>query len=99
MAPFALLLPFLLALLHIFTEEGFGEESRLQVWLHAFYAKIEPGVVWLIDKMLKSRLLSGTRVGRAILKAIAKMLWFLPHGVVIEHEAALRLIDSLPEDS
>ncbi|MEM4595508.1 MAG: hypothetical protein QXN29_04765, partial [Thermofilaceae archaeon] len=79
MAPFALLLPFLLALLHIFTEEGFGEESRLQVWLHAFYAKIEPGVVWLIDKMLKSRLLSGTRVGRAILKAIAKMLWFLPH--------------------
>gem|GEM_PF-449081 len=32
-------------------------------------------------------------------KALAKALWFLPHGVVVEHEAALKLIDSLPEDS
>lgn len=88
-----------LAALHIFRDEGFAEESRPQVWLHAFYAKIEPGVVWLIDKLLKNRLLSGTRPGRAILTAIAKALWFLPHGVVVEHEAALRLIDSLPEDS
>ena len=56
-------------------------------------------MVWLIDKMLKSKLLSGTRPGRALLRALAKALWFLPHGVVVEHEAALRLIDSLPEDS
>jgi Pyruvate/2-oxoacid:ferredoxin oxidoreductase delta subunit len=89
----------LLAAAHIFSDSGFGEESRFQLWLHAFYAKIEPGVVWLIDKMLKSKLLSGTRPGRAFLKALAKALWFLPHGVVVEHEAALRLIDSLPEDS
>lgn len=95
---FLLALP-LLALLHIFTDEGFGEESRLQIWLHAFYAKIEPGVVWLIDKLLNARVLRGTKVGRAFLKALAKMLWFLPHGVVVDHEAALRLIDSLPEDS
>lgn len=88
-----------LAALHIFTDSGFAEESRFQVWLHAFYAKIEPGVVWLIDKLLKNRLLSGTRPGRVILTAIGKALWFLPHGVVIDHEAALRLIDSIPEDA
>uniref|UniRef100_A0A7J3X6T7 4Fe-4S dicluster domain-containing protein n=1 Tax=Thermofilum pendens TaxID=2269 RepID=A0A7J3X6T7_THEPE len=88
-----------LAALHIFKDHGYSEESRLQVWLHAFYAKIEPGVVWLIDKLLKNRFLSGTRVGRAILTAIGKALWFLPHGVVVDHEAALRLIDEIPEDS
>lgn len=89
----------LLALLHVFTEEGFAEESKFQVWLHAFYAKIEPRVVWLIDKLLKAKILRETEAGRALLKALAKMLWFLPHGVVVDHEAALRLIDSLPEDS
>ena len=89
----------LLALLHIFAHDGFKEEGKFQLWLHAFYAKIEPGVVWFIDKLLRSRILNGTRPGRALLKALAKMLWFLPHGVVIEHEAALRLIESLPEDS
>ncbi len=99
MVPALILVAALIAPLHIFKDEGFGEESRLQLLLHAFYAKIEPGVVWFTDKLLRSRLLSGTRPGRFVLKLIAKALWFLPHGVVIDHDAALRLIDNLPEDS
>lgn len=96
--PLLLVTP-LIAALHIFSDSGYAEESKLQLYLHAFYAKIEPGFVWLIDKLLKSRILGGTRPGRFILKLIGKALWFLPHGVVIDHEAALRLIDEIPEDS
>ncbi len=83
---------------HIFQNGNFGEESYLQKKLHTFYAKIEPTVVRIIDRLLKNRLLNSTRPGRFFLKVTGKLLWFLPHGVVIEHEAALRLIDSLPEN-
>ncbi|MEM1508426.1 MAG: 4Fe-4S binding protein [Thermofilaceae archaeon] len=99
MVPTFILVVTLIALLHIFKDGGFGEESKLQLLLHTFYARIEPGVVWFTDKLLRSRLLSETKPGRLILKFIAKILWFLPHGVVIDHDAVLRLIDSLPEDS
>lgn len=99
MIPAFILVATLIAPLHIFKDEGFGEESRLQLLLHTFYARIEPRVVWFTDKLLRSRLLSGTKPGKLILKLIAKILWFLPHGVVVEHDAVLRLIDSLPEDS
>lgn len=46
----------------------------------------------MIDKMLTNRFLSGNRFGRFILKITGKLLWFLPHGIVIDHEAAIRLI-------
>jgi len=83
---------------HIFQNGAFGEETYFQKKLHTFYAKIEPTVVRIIDRLLRNRFLNGTRPGRFFLKITGKLLWFLPHGVVIEHEAALRLIDNLPEN-
>ncbi|MEM0053424.1 MAG: 4Fe-4S binding protein [Nitrososphaeria archaeon] len=88
----------LIVFTHIFQNGSFGEESYLQKKLHTFYAKIEPTVVRIIDRLLKNRLLNSTRPGKFFLKITGKLLWFLPHGVVIEHDAALRLIDSLPEN-
>ncbi|GEM_PF-806712 len=83
---------------HIFQNGGFGIESTFQRKLHTFYARIEPFVVRTIDKMLKNRFLKGNKIGRSFLKFTGKMLWFLPHGVVIDHEAAIRLIDNIPKD-
>lgn len=100
MGPVLLLaLLILAAALHIFRDRGFAEASKLQITLFILYAMVEPWILRLLDKMLRSKILSGTRPGRALLKAIAKALWFLPHGIVIDHEAAVKLIKAIPDDS
>ncbi len=60
--------------------------------LHKFYAVSEPMILKLLDWMLRSWIIGGNRVGRLFLKGLAKLLWFLPHGVVCGYAALEKLL-------
>ena len=82
----------LMVFMHIIKEDKLVKESRLQKSIHKLYAVSEPLILKTLNKMISSSLIRNTRVGRGILKAIAKMLWFLPHGVVVDYEGVENLI-------
>ncbi|MCD6301497.1 MAG: hypothetical protein J7L82_05435 [Staphylothermus sp.] len=78
----------ILILLHIISNGNIVKESKFQYELHKFYARLEPFVLSTLDKMFRSKFFAKTGLGKAILKVLAKILWFLPHGVVIDYNTA-----------
>ncbi len=61
--------------------------------LHKLYARLEPFILRTLDKILRSRFFARNRIGKALLKGLAKILWFLPHGVVIDYNTAKKIIE------
>jgi len=61
--------------------------------LHKLYARLEPFILRTLDKILRSRFFARNRIGKALLKGLAKILWFLPHGVMIDYNTAKKIIE------
>ncbi len=88
----------LLAILHILREDGtLVKESKIQRSIHKVYAVLEPTILKIMDMLLKSKFFTENRIGRALFKALAKMLWFLPHGVVVDYRVAENIIKMIAE--
>ena len=88
----ALIASLLATCAHIVKEGRLEKEGNVQRGLHKLYAVLEPVILKLLDWMLKSRLIGGNKAGRLLLKGLAKLLWFLPHGVVVDYAALERLL-------
>ena len=88
----------MLPLLHIIKGEGRVEkESRVQRSIHKLYAILEPKVLRLLNKMLESKFFTENRLGRMFMVGLAKALWFLPHGIVIDYWTAEKIIRMVAE--
>ncbi|RLE65786.1 MAG: hypothetical protein DRJ38_03250 [Thermoprotei archaeon] len=88
----------LLPLLHIIKEDGtIVKESKIQKSIHKLYAISEPMILKTMDLLVKSKFFTENRLGRAMFKALAKMLWFLPHGVVINYKVVEKIIRKVAE--
>lgn len=59
------------------------------------YADLEPTILRTFDKLLSSKFFTENPLGRSMAKLVAKLLWFLPHGVVLDCETALKFVDVL----
>lgn len=76
------------------------EVGQLQLLLHSLYAKYEPLILRVIDRIIKIGFLRGR--GKPILKFMRKMGGILPTGEVVSLERAKEFIDAIsknPKDS
>ncbi|MEW6441072.1 MAG: 4Fe-4S binding protein [bacterium] len=69
--------------------------SAFQYRFHRLFARFEPLLLHALDHMMESRRLMGSRIGRRVLTAIARMSGTLPHGIVITTATAERVVDLL----
>ncbi len=65
----------------------------IQYFLHKLYAIAEPPILRIVDYLITSKRISETGTGRALLKAIAIMSHFFPHGLVLTTTAAERFME------
>ena len=88
----------LIAILHILREDGtLVKESKIQKSIHKLYAILEPTILKSMNMLIKSKFWTENKIGKAMFKALAKMLWFLPHGVVIDYNTVEKLIKMIAE--
>lgn len=79
---------------HKVKDGGLVEAGRIQILLHSLYARCEPLILKLTDRLLKTRFLSEGR-GRPVLKATARLLSFLPSAEVVTLEQAADFVDAI----
>ncbi len=64
----------------------------VQYFLHKLYAIAEPPILRIVDFLITSRVITGTAPGRAVLKLIALLSHYFPHGLVLTTAAASRFM-------
>lgn len=67
---------------------GLGTAGPVQYILHWLYAVAEPLILRIVDRLITSPSITGSASGRALLKTIAVVSHYFPHGMVITTSAA-----------
>jgi ferredoxin len=87
-------LPLVLFAGHLgFSGKGLVRVGGLQYFLHKLYAMSEPLILRVVDFILSKRIMTETFLGKKLLRGIALVSRYLPHGIVITTEAAQRVVD------
>jgi NAD-dependent dihydropyrimidine dehydrogenase PreA subunit len=80
---------------HLKVKDGeLAEVGRIQPLLHSLYARCEPLILKVFDRLIKIGFLTEGR-GKPILKAMARLLSFLPTAEVVTLERAEDFIDAI----
>lgn len=84
---------------HLFSEhpmldgENLRQAGPVQYMLHWFYGVFEPTILKAVDILLTRKWIKDTSLGRLLLKQIARLSWYFPHGLIVTTEAAGRMVD------
>jgi NAD-dependent dihydropyrimidine dehydrogenase PreA subunit len=65
----------------------------VQYFLHKLYAIAEPTIMRIVDYLITRKLLTGTLPGRFMLKTIAVLSHYFPHGLILTTTAAERFLE------
>jgi NAD-dependent dihydropyrimidine dehydrogenase PreA subunit len=88
---------------HLFSEHvGFTPQKKelrrvgpIQYVLHWVYAVLEPPLLRFFNRLLKTRWITETRPGRAVLNTLLLLAFAFPHSICVSLEAAERFIDHI----
>ena len=75
------------------------KQSRIKRFLLYLYGRMEPTILRLFNKLLSSKFFTHNRVGRAMIKLVAKMMWFLPYGVVLPYPLVEEIFEEFQKHS
>ena len=84
---------------HLFSEHPMLDDGNLrqagpiQYMLHWLYGVFEPPILRAVDILLTRKWIKDTNLGRFLLKQIARLSWYFPHGLIVTTEAAGRMVD------
>lgn len=68
-----------------------------QYLLHMFYAVAEPFILRITDFLITNKAMTGNAIGRGVLRLIALMSHYLPHGMILTSSAAGRFLDYIEQ--
>ncbi len=84
---------------HLFSEhpqldgQNLRQAGPIQYLIHWFYGVFEPPILRAVDILLTRKWIKDTAFGRFLLKQIARLSWYFPHGLIVTTEAAGRMVD------
>ena len=68
---------------------------KIREKLAYIYGKLEPRLLAVFNKLLKSKFFTRNKVGRGVAKAVAVINWYLPYGVVIPYPLLMKYLEKI----
>ena len=73
--------------------------GKIHYLLHKFYAISEPSLIRIFDYLITSKFIISTASGKFIMKFLALLGYFLPHGIVTTTERASILLHNIEKNA